>query len=66
MTLLFTPQTTSNGCMEACSATSGCSHFAWTDIDGGTCSMYGGDVDKGDAFYVADTSAVCGVIVQTE
>lgn len=39
-----------------------CTHFTWTDYDGGTCWMKKNTVSKSDAFDSTDKSAVCGVM----
>ncbi|UJR07340.1 hypothetical protein I4U23_011627 [Adineta vaga] len=49
-------------CGGRCAATSGCTHFAWTTHNGGTCWMKHGRVTKANAFETGDRSMVCGVI----
>ena len=49
-------------CGGYCARTSGCTHFAWTTYNGGTCWLKGGSATKNDAFFTNDYSMVCGVI----
>jgi hypothetical protein len=49
-------------CGGLCFNTPGCTHFAWTKVNGGTCQMKNGTVSKIDAFVVSDPSAVCGIV----
>jgi hypothetical protein len=49
-------------CRSKCAETVGCTHFTWTQFNGGTCWMKRGLVSKNDAFYNNDSSMVCGVI----
>ncbi|XP_037025151.1 uncharacterized protein LOC119066670 [Bradysia coprophila] len=49
-------------CSHRCGSTPGCTHYTWTDYNGGTCWMKQNAVSKSDAFVSKDKSAVCGVI----
>lgn len=49
-------------CGPLCAATSECTHFTWTDYNGGTCWMKKNSVSKGDAIPKTDSLAVCGVV----
>lgn len=48
-------------CGGVCVNTSGCTHFTWTNYNGGTCWMKKGTVSKSDAIYTGDKNMVCGV-----
>ena len=47
-------------CGGRCYATPGCTHFTWTQWNGGTCWLKTGRVTKNDAFTTNDASMVCG------
>ena len=49
-------------CGPTCERTSGCTHFTWTQYNGGTCWMKRGSVTKNDAFSTGDSTMVCGVL----
>lgn len=49
-------------CGGTCASTSGCTHFTWTNLNGGTCWMKSGSVSKSDAFSTNDFTMVCGII----
>lgn len=49
-------------CGGKCSETPGCTHFTWTQFNGGTCWLKQGSVTKADAFSTDDKNMVCGVI----
>ena len=49
-------------CGSSCSAYQGCTHFTWTNYNGGTCWFKGGATSKSYAFYTGDMSMVCGVL----
>ena len=49
-------------CSGRCAATAGCTHFAWTRWNGGTCWMKEGDVSKANAVQNNDPTSVCGVL----
>lgn len=40
----------------------GCTHFTWTNWNGGTCWMKKNSISKTDAVVSSDSSAVCGVM----
>ena len=42
----------------------GCTHYTWTEVDDGTCSMYDGDVKKEDAFPTDDPTMLCGIYTE--
>ncbi|CAF1012598.1 unnamed protein product [Adineta ricciae] len=48
-------------CGPKCDAVARCTHFAWTNWQGGTCWMKSGSVSKSNAIISSDSSAVCGV-----
>ena len=45
-------------------STQGCTHFTWTNYNGGTCWMKYGPARKTDAFYTGNNSMVCGIVEQ--
>ena len=47
-------------CGQRCSETQGCTHFAWSSYNGGTCWMKKGNICKSQATWSQGT--VCGVI----
>jgi len=49
-------------CGEKCISTSGCSHFAWTNYQGGTCWMKAGGAQKSDAKFNGNYNMVCGIV----
>ena len=49
-------------CGGKCAQTKGCTHFTWTQHQGGTCWMKTGPVTKNNAFATNDPSMVCGVM----
>ena len=53
-------RSTAEQCSNKCRENSECTHFAWTNYNGGTCWMKKGQVSKKSAVYRA--GAVCGVI----
>lgn len=59
---LSNARTSSQDCLEKCNATIGCTHFTWTDWNGGSCWMKKGLVYKDDAFATSDPNMVCGVL----
>ena len=48
-------------CGTKCSTTPTCTHFTWSNFNGGTCFMKNGTVSKQDAFQTNDPSMVCGI-----
>ena len=49
-------------CGGRCANTDGCTHFAWTRWEGGTCWMKKGRVSKSDAVRKHEDGMVCGVV----
>jgi len=49
-------------CGGKCAQTTGCTHFAWNTLNGGTCWMKSGSVSKNDAFSSWDQNMVCGLL----
>jgi hypothetical protein len=50
-------------CGLTCVATRGCTHFTWTDFEGGTCWMKSGTVRKEDAHPTeSNSNVVCGIV----
>lgn len=52
-------------CGGRCASTPGCTHFTWTNYNGGTCWMKTNVVSKDNAIPKYDQNAVCGVIAVT-
>ncbi|KAJ1554595.1 hypothetical protein HK405_004604 [Cladochytrium tenue] len=52
--------TTASNCGPACVAASGCTNFAWTDYNGGTCWMKDGNMPQSAAIYSSASDALCG------
>ncbi|RNA11084.1 fibroblast growth factor receptor-like, partial [Brachionus plicatilis] len=50
-------------CGEACAQTPGCSHFTWTNFEGGTCWMKTNAINKENALK-ANEGFVCGIMKQ--
>jgi hypothetical protein len=53
-------QTSGEQCGNTCDANSQCTHFTWTNYNGGTCWLKSGQVSKLDAFHSSDPSSLCG------
>jgi hypothetical protein len=53
-------------CSGICSKTAGCTHYTWTNYNGGTCWMKSGNVGKNNAFSTMDKSMVCGIAATTQ
>ncbi len=49
-------------CGNKCISTSGCSHFAWTNYQGGTCWMKTGNVQKSYAKSNGNNQMICGIV----
>ena len=49
-------------CSGICSKTAGCTHYTWTNYNGGTCWMKSGNVGKNNAISTTDKSMVCGIV----
>jgi hypothetical protein len=48
-------------CGPLCDSTVSCTHFTWTNYNGGTCFLKSGRILKSDAYFTNDYSMVCGV-----
>ncbi|UJR34600.1 hypothetical protein I4U23_027376 [Adineta vaga] len=48
-------------CGGKCYDNRNCTHFTWTEINGGTCFMKGGNVTREDAFFKNDPTMICGI-----
>ena len=48
-------------CGGKCISSPGCTHFTWTNWNGGTCWLKSGSVSKSNAKYTGDNSMVCGI-----
>ncbi|CAF1050459.1 unnamed protein product [Rotaria sordida] len=59
---LSSVQTKPELCGPQCAATAGCTHFTWSNWNGGTCWMKKGPISKSDAVPSTDSSMVCGVL----
>ena len=59
---LSSAQIPGDQCEEKCISTSGCSHFSWTNYEGGTCWMKTGGAQKSDAKFNNDDQTVCGIV----
>lgn len=55
-------QIPSERCGGKCAETQGCTHFTWTQHNGGTCWMKKGSVSKDNAVSTGDPNMVCGVM----
>ncbi|XP_055345538.1 LOW QUALITY PROTEIN: endoglucanase-like [Paramacrobiotus metropolitanus] len=49
-------------CGGHCASNPACTHFAWSNWNGGVCTLKGGSISKANAINSGDTSTVCGVI----
>lgn len=49
-------------CGGQCVKTQGCTHFAWTPWQGGTCWLKKGGASKKDAIASSDPKSVCGIV----
>ena len=50
-------------CSTKCKANLACSHYTWTNNNGGTCWLKSGSISKDKAVY--KQGAVCGIIFET-
>ncbi|KAJ3120057.1 hypothetical protein HK098_004901 [Nowakowskiella sp. JEL0407] len=57
---LTNQRTSSDKCGGLCASTSGCTHFTWTTLNGGTCWMKSGPVSSEEAISTSDPNMVCG------
>ena len=51
-------------CDLTCASNPRCTHFAWTDHEGGTCWMKSGPAKKDDAISNGNDGMVCGILDQ--
>ena len=51
-------------CGPTCASNPRCTHFAWTDFEGGTCWLKSGQVKKEDATPNENSGMVCGILDQ--
>lgn len=49
-------------CSGRCKMKSGCTHYTWTNYNGGTCWMKKGIVTNDNAFATKDSNSVCGLL----
>ncbi len=49
-------------CGETCIITNGCTHFTWTDFEGGTCWMKKNFASKTNAYFTNNYNMVCGIV----
>lgn len=55
-------QSRGEDCGRICGETTDCTHFTWTNYNGGTCWMKKGPVSRNDAYNTYDNSMVCGIV----
>lgn len=58
---LSNAKTTSDKCSATCVNTEDCTHFTWTDYNGGTCWMKYGSFSKSDAIFTNNNKMICGI-----
>ena len=51
-----------SNCGGLCYNTAGCTHFAWSWYNGGTCFMKKGLIQKSNAVLISNPNSVCGII----
>ena len=49
-------------CSNTCINTAGCTHFSWSDYQGGTCWMKSNAVTLNDAKFNNNQQMICGVV----
>ncbi|CAF0752669.1 unnamed protein product [Adineta steineri] len=54
-----------NHCRQKCAQTNGCTHFAWSKLNNGTCWMKSGPVSKNDASSTSDRNMICGILSES-
>jgi hypothetical protein len=59
---LSSAQVAGEQCGDTCINTSECTHFAWTNYEGGTCWMKSGSVEKSNAIANDNFDMVCGIV----
>jgi len=52
----------SDQCGGQCASNSGCTHFTWTEFNGGTCWLKGGSVTQDQATGFSGGYSVCGIM----
>ncbi|KAJ3229872.1 hypothetical protein HDU81_004958 [Chytriomyces hyalinus] len=60
-----TAQMSGDQCGGKCASTSGCTHFAWDNVNGGTCYLKSGVVSASIAVAQTANQAMCGYLKQT-
>lgn len=50
-------------CGPLCLSDPTCTHFTWTNFNGGTCWMKKGTVSKSNAYKTWDYSMICGILL---
>jgi hypothetical protein len=50
-------------CSNICKKTYKCTHYTWTDYNGGTCWMKTGSIDKINAIKKSMNGFVCGIVI---
>lgn len=58
---LSNKKTTMTSCSSACSSTKGCTHYAWTTYNGGTCWLKSGLATQSNAIYTGNNNMICGI-----
>ena len=58
---LSNAQTRGEDCGSKCQSTPRCTHFTWTNFNGGTCWMKKGAISKSDAVFTNNNGMVCGI-----
>jgi len=59
---LSSAQVPGEQCGNKCMSTVGCTHFSWTNYQGGTCYMKSGAVQQSDAISNGNTGMICGIV----
>ena len=59
---LSSAQVSAEKCGEKCMSTNGCTHFSWTNHQGGTCWMKKGGAQKSDAIANNNSGMICGIL----
>ena len=59
-------RTPSESCANRCSNIFGCTHFVWTQFEGGTCWTKNGSVSPSDAYATFDETMICGIVNNTK
>ena len=48
-------------CSTMCAQETDCTHYSWTNTDGGSCFLKSGKVCKKDAVHYSEGGSVCGI-----